>query len=125
MQKINDKELKEIIESYGLNDLVFDTFKQVEPDTALYIFHDKNDIKIKYCLIASDYLDGNIELPCDFEFDYYQYNCVKFRVIHIFSYVNNAKKKADGYIDDNHYRTMADNGGGVCMLFAIEDLKIM
>ena len=30
----------------------------------------------------------------------------------------------EGYVDDNHYRTMSDNGGGVCMLFAIDELKI-
>ena len=54
MHKIDKVELKEIIESYGLNDLVFDTFKQVEPDTTLYIFHDKDNKKNKYCLMASD-----------------------------------------------------------------------
>ena len=124
MHEIDKVELKEIIESYGLNDLVFDTFKQVEPDTALYIFHDKDNKKIKYCLMASDYLDGDIELPYDFEFDYYPDNIVKFRAIRIFSYIDNAKKKAEGYIDDGHYRTMSDNGGGVCMLFAIDELIV-
>lgn len=124
MYKIGKDELKEIIESYGLKDLVFDTFKQVEPDIVLYFFHDKDDVKTKYCLMASDYLDADINLPRNFEFDYYPDNGVKFRAIRIFSYVDNAKKKADGYIDDNHYRTISDAGGGVCMLFGIDELKI-
>ena len=38
MNRINELELKEIISSYGLSNLVFDKFKQVEPDTALYFF---------------------------------------------------------------------------------------
>lgn len=44
MNKIDEAEIKEIIKSYGLDDLVFDTFMQVEPDTALYIFHAKDNI---------------------------------------------------------------------------------
>ena len=124
MNIIDEAELKEIIESDGLDNLVFEAFRQVEPDTALYIFHDKNNKKIKYCLMASDFLDDDIELPCDFEFDYYPDNVVKFRAIRIFSYVDGAKKKAEGYIDDNHYRTMSNNGGGVCMLFAVDELKM-
>lgn len=123
MNKINESELKEIIDSYGLNDLVFDTFRQVEPDTALYIFHNEDNAEIKYCLIASDYLDDNIEFPCDFEFDYYPDASVKFRAIRIFSYVDGAKKKAEGYVDDNHYRTVSSTGD-VCMLFAVDELKI-
>ncbi|MBR3132208.1 hypothetical protein IKG33_02260 [Candidatus Saccharibacteria bacterium] len=122
MDRIDETELKEIIDSYGLDELIFDTFKQVEPDTALYFFHDRDNTK--YCLITSDYLDNNIKLPCDFKYDYYPDNIVEFRAIRIFSYVENAKKKAEGYIDDNHYRTMASTGGGVCMLFAIDKLKI-
>ncbi len=122
MHKIDETELKEIIGSYGINGLVFDTFKQAEPDTALYFFHDKNNTR--YCLMASDYLDDNIELPCNFKYDYYSNNAVEFRAVRIFSYVENAKKKAEGYIDDNHYRTMPSAGGGVCMLFAIDGLKI-
>ena len=121
MHKIDEVELKEIIESYGMTDLIFETFKQVEPDTALYIFHDNNNKK--YCLIASDFLDDNIELPCDFEFNYYPDCIIKFTVVHIFSCVDDAKKKAEGYIDDNHYRTISDNGG-VCMLFAVDELKV-
>lgn len=124
MREIDKTELTEIIESYGLKGLVFDVFRQVEPDIALYIFHDKDNLKNKYCLMASDYLDDNIELPCDFKFDYYPNSSIEFRATHIFSYVDNAKKKADGYIDDNHYRTISNSGGGVCMLFAIDELKI-
>lgn len=41
MYKINEAELKEIIGSYGLDDLIFDALRWVEPDTAIYIFHDK------------------------------------------------------------------------------------
>ena len=124
--EIDKNELAEIIESYGLSNLVFDTFRWVEPDTAIYIYHDKNNIKIKYCLMASDYLGGyeDLELPYDFEFDYeHPYSKGSFRAVKIFQYKNNAKKKADGYIDDNHYWTKASNGY-VCMLFAVEDLKI-
>ncbi len=121
MDRIDEAELSEIIESYGLKSLIFDSFKQVEPDTSLYFFHDKDNHR--YCLIASDYLDSDIELPCDFDFDYYPDNSVKFRAVHIFSYMDNAKKKAEGYIDDNHYRTISDTGG-VCMLFAVDELEI-
>lgn len=53
MNRIDGFELKEIIGSYGLSNLVFDKFKQVEPDTALYIFHDNGDVK--YCLICSGF----------------------------------------------------------------------
>lgn len=123
MREIDKEELKEIIESYGLGNLVFDVFKQVEPDTALYIFHDEDNVNANYCLIVADYLDNDIELPCDFEYDYYPNNTVKFRAINAFSYINDAKKKAIGYIDDNHYRTKASTGD-VCMLFAVDKLKI-
>lgn len=121
MRRIDEAGLKEITKSYGLDSLVFDFYKQVEPDTALYFFHDKDNIR--YCLIASDYLDSDIELPHDFEYDYYPDNTAKFRAIYIFSYTDDAKKKAKGYIDDNHYRTMASTGD-VCMLFTIDELKI-
>ena len=53
MNRINELELKEIISSYGLSNLVFDKFKQVEPDTALYIFHDHVDVKDS--LIVADF----------------------------------------------------------------------
>ena len=121
MNKINELELKEIISSYGLNDLVLDIFKQVEPDTALYFFHDNDNVK--YCLIASDFLDDNIEFPCDFRFNYYPDALVRFNATYAFSYVKNAKKKAMGYVDDNHYRTVANNGDA-CMLFTIEGLEL-
>ena len=124
MHRIDETELKEIIESYGLDDLVFETFKHAEPDIDLYIFHDKDNEANKYCLMASDYMDNEIELPYDFEFDYYPGSIVKFRVIRIFSCIDGAKKKAKGYIDDNHYLAISDNGGGVCMLFAIDNLEI-
>ena len=74
--------------------------------------------------MASDYLEDEIELPCDFVFDYYPDSVVKFRAVHIFSYVDNAKKKAEGYIDDNHYRTISNAGGSVCMLFAVDELEM-
>ena len=121
MNRIDGFELKEIIGSYGLSNLVFDKFKQVEPDTALYIFHDNGDVK--YCLIVADFLDDNIEFPCDFRFDYYSDALVRFKATYAFSYVKNAKKRAVGYVDDNHYRTVANNGD-VCMLFTIEGLEL-
>ena len=121
MNRINEFELKEIINSYGLNDLVFDMFKQVEPDAALYFFHDNDSVK--YCLIAADFLDGNIEFPCDFRFNYYSDTLVRFRATHALSYVKDAKKIAVGYVDDNHYRTVA-NTGDVCMLFVIDELEV-
>ena len=121
MNKINELELKEIINSYGLDNLVFDVFKQVEPDTALYFFHDNDNVK--YCLIATDFLAGNIEFPCDFRFDYYSDTLVRFRATHALSYVKDAKKRAVGYVDDDHYRTMANNGD-VCMLFVIDELEV-
>ena len=121
MNRIDGFELKEIIGSYGLSNLVFDKFKQVEPDTALYIFHDNGDVK--YCLIVADFLDDNIEFPCDFRFDYYSDALVRFKATYAFSYVKNAKKRAVGYVDDNYYRTVANNGD-VCMLFTIEGLEL-
>ena len=122
MERISDEELKEIIESYGLDDLVFDTFKQVEPDKALYVFHGKEDTGMKYCLIVADYLDSNIELPCSFKFDYYPDSFVSFKANRIISYVDNAKKTTDEYIDDNHYLTMASTGD-VCMFLGVDELK--
>lgn len=121
MNRISELELKEIISSYELNDLVFDMFKQVEPDTALYFFHDNDNVK--YCLIAADFLDGNIEFPCDFRFNYYPDTFVGFKATYAFSYVKNAKKRAVGYVDDNHYRTVANNGD-VCMLFTVDGLEL-
>ena len=121
MNRINEFELKEIIASYRMSNLIFDKFKQVEPDTALYIFHDNNNVK--YCLITADFLDGDIEFPCGFKFSYYPDALASFRATHAFSYIDNAKKKAVGYVDDEHYRT-ASNFGDVCMLFAIDELEV-
>lgn len=122
MYKINQDELMEILKSYGIEDLIFDKFLQVEPDLALYIFHD--DKNINYVLIAADYLDGyeDLELPCDFEFNYYYNKIVSFRAIRRFSYLDNATKKTEGYIDDDHLWTKASTGD-VCMLYACDDLK--
>lgn len=123
INKIPENELKEILESYDVHGVVFEASKWVTPDSMVYIFSDKNGAK--YVLYSADYLGGydEIDLPFDFEFDdEYPYSKVSFRAVKIFSYKKDSKKKAEGYIDDNHYWTKASTGD-VCMLFGVSDLK--
>ena len=117
---ISNNELSEILASYDLKDLIFDYYKSVEPDTDIYIFHDKNNRQ--YCLIASDYLDET-EMPCEFIFEYYKDDSAYFRAIKRFSYVPEATKAAVGYVDDGYFRTMASTGD-VCMMYEVEDLSV-
>lgn len=89
----------------------------------LYIFRKGG---ANYILYAADYLGGyeDLDMPHNFAFDDgYPYSKVSFRAIKIFSYKKDAKKKADGYIDDNHYWTKASTGD-IYMLFAVDELKI-
>ena len=120
MKELKEKELKEIIASYGLGDLVFERFVQVEPDTAMYVFHD-NDTK--YVLLVADYLGGydEFELPHEFKFDYYPDRRVKFNAIRRLSYVDDASKAAINYVDDMHLVTQASTGD-VCMLFGVDNV---
>ena len=118
--ELEKKELSEIIKSYGFDNLIFDSFRQVEPDTALYIFH--NEENIQYCLVMADFLTDDIEIPCDFTFDYYIDSVVKFRTIKQFSYVENAPKRAKGYIDDQKHFTRTSNGD-ICVLLAVDNLE--
>lgn len=118
MERIDDIELDEIIKSYGFEDLAFDSFKQVEPDTALYFFHDKLNNE-QYCLMVSDFPSDDIELPSVFKYDYYPDDVAEFEAIKKYSYITNAAKKADGYIDENHCLTVS-NSGDVCMLFGVK-----
>lgn len=108
--------------SYGLKNLIFDQSCVVEPDTILYFLHDD---KASYILVAADYLGGyeKIDLPCDFNYDYYPNMVVKFRAYHRFSYIDGAKKRAKGYIDDDHLWTKTSTGD-VCMLFACDEIII-
>lgn len=117
---ISNNELSEILASYDLKDLIFDYYKSVEPDTDIYIFHDKNNRQ--YCLIASDYLDET-EMPCEFIFEYYKDDSAYFRAIKRFSYEPEATKAAVGYVDDGNFRTMASTGD-VCMMYEVEDLSV-
>ena len=124
MEKIDQHELAEIFDSYGINGVFYNTSKWVTPDSMIYIFSDKGGVN--YFLYAADYLGGyeDLDIPHDFAFDDgYPYSKVSFRAIKIFSYKKDAKKKADGYIDDNHYWTKASTGD-ICMLFAVDELKI-
>lgn len=119
MQRIEQEELSEIIKSYGLDNLVFDSVKDVEPDLSLYFFHDPNHKK--YVLIVADYLGGyeTINLPHKFTFDFYENASVEFTATKLYSYVENAPKAATNHIDDGHYLTEA-NTGDVCMLYQIK-----
>ena len=121
MEKISKPELVEILKSYGLCNLIFDFFRQVEPDTAIYVFHDEENIQ--YCLVAADYLFDDAKMPYYFEYSYYSNAVVKFRAIKQLSYIENAPKKAVGYIDDEKHRTKASTGD-VCMLYVIDDLEL-
>ena len=120
MKKIDKIELGEIIKSYWFNNLAFDCFKKVEPDTALYIFHDEKNIR--YCLVAADFLTDDIKIPCEFMYNYYINTIVKFRAIKQFSYIKNAPKKADNYIDDKKHWTRTSTGD-VCILLAVDNLE--
>ena len=124
MNKIEQEELAEILDSYGIEGVLYDGAKQITPDSMIYIFSDKDGAK--YVLLAADYLGGyeEFEMPYDFEFDDgFPYSQASFRAVKVFSYKEDAKKKADGYIDDKHYWTKASTGD-VCMLFAVDELKV-
>lgn len=123
IEKIPQDELTEILHSYNLYGLSFDTAEQVEPDMIIYIFSDENNFK--YVLLAADTLSGyeDNELPYDFEFDYgYPYNKVSFCAIKLFSHSEDAPKKATEYIDDKNIWAKASTGD-VCMLFGCTNLK--
>ena len=124
MEKISEEELMEILGSYGVGGVSYVTSKQVTPDSMVYVFADEKDAN--YVLYVADYLGGyeDLDLPHAFEFDDgYPYSKVSFCVVRVFSYVDNVKKKANDYIDDNHYWTKASTGD-VCMLFAVDGLKM-
>ena len=124
MEKISEDELMEILKSYGVEDVSHAASKWVTPDSMVYVFSDKRGVN--YVLYVADYLGGyeDLDMPHDFEFDYgYPYSRVSFRAVKIFSYKDGAEKKADRYIDDDHYWTEASTGD-VCMLFGVDELKI-
>lgn len=123
MRMIPEEELIIILESYGVGDVFYITSKRVTPDSMVYVFADEKGAN--YVLYAADYLGGyeDLDMPHDFEFDYgFPYDKISFRAVRVFSYVDKAKKKADGYIDDNHYWTKASTGD-VCMLFGVDEIK--
>ena len=124
MNKISQNELHEILESYGIDKASYDYASRITPDSMVYVFSDKDNTK--YVLFVADYLGGyeNLKIPHNLEFDYgYPYRKVSFRIIKILSYKEDAKKKAEEYIDDNHYWTVASTGD-ICMLFAVDNLNI-
>jgi len=124
MEKISEEELMEILGSYGVSDASFFASKRVTPDSMVYAFADEKGAN--YVLYAADYLGGyeNLDLPHDFEFDDgYPYSKVSFRAVRVLSYADDAKKKAESDIDENHYWTRASTGD-VCMLFAVDELKM-
>ena len=57
---LSESERKKIIAAYDCEDLVESNHYQVEPDTWVYLFRDKNDKK--YVLINADYLDFDFEV---------------------------------------------------------------
>lgn len=123
MEEISEKELIEILKSYGVSDASFLVSKRVTPDSMVYVFADEKSAN--YVLYAADYLGGyeDLDMPHDFKFDYgFPYDKISFRAVRVFSYVDKAKKKADGYIDDNHYWTKASTGD-VCMLFGVDEIE--
>lgn len=123
MEKMSEEELMEILESYGVDCASYVTSKWVAPDSMVYIFTDGKGAN--YVLYVADYLGGyeDLDMPHDFKFDYgFPYDKVSFRAVRVFSYVDKAKKKADGYIDDNHYWTKASTGD-VCMLFGADEIE--
>lgn len=122
MYGLNEKELQEIVIAYGLKGLVFDYYELVEPDITLYFFH--NNTGLKYCLTEADYPHYAPYFPCDFLYDHCYGGNVSFIATKQFSYLENTPKKATDYIyDDNHYLTKASSGD-ICMMYAIDNLKI-
>ena len=123
MRMIPEEELIKILESYGVSDVFYLTSKRVTPDSMVYAFADEKGAN--YVLYTADYLGGyeDLDMPHDFEFDYgFPYDKTSFRAVRVFSYVDDAKKKADDRIDDNHYWTKASTGD-VCMLFGVDEIK--
>lgn len=124
MDKISEEELMEILESYDVGDVSYVTSKWVTPDSMIYVFSDKKGAN--YVLYAADFLGGyeDLEMPHDFEYDDgHPYSKVSFRAVKIFSYRDDARNKADDCVDDNHYWTKASTGD-ICMLFAVDELKM-
>ena len=56
---LSKSEREKIIAAYDCEDLVESSHYQVEPDTWVYLFRDKNNKK--YVLIDADYLDFDFE----------------------------------------------------------------
>lgn len=56
---LSESERKRIMTAYGCEDFIESGHSQVEPDTWVYLFRDKNDRK--YVLIDADYLDFDFE----------------------------------------------------------------
>ena len=124
MEEISEKELMEILKSYGVSDASFLASKRVTPDSMVYVFADEKSAN--YVLYVADYLGGyeDLDMPHVFEFDYgLPYDKISFRAVRVFSYVDDAKKKADDRIDDNHYWTKASTGD-VCMLFGVDGVEM-
>ena len=57
---LSASELKGIIAAYDCENFIGDGHYQLEPDTWVYLFHDKNDKK--YILIDADYFDFDFEV---------------------------------------------------------------
>lgn len=74
---LSESERQRIMSAYNCEDLVEDNHYQVEPDTWVYLFHDKNDRK--YVLIDADYLDFDFEVyPHLLRFDNSEFTKLEF-----------------------------------------------
>lgn len=119
--EIEQSELQEILASYGKSSLVFDAYKPVNPDTAIYFFHDVSGVK--YALVAGEFLVDYLQdqMPYNYEYDYGEpYEAVSYRAAKRLSYVNDAPKAADDANDSAHCLTQASTGD-VCLLFECEN----
>ena len=77
---LSKDERKEIMSTFGCEDFIENDHYQVEPDTWVYLFRDKNDKK--YVLISADHIDFDFETyPHLLKFDNSEFTKLEF-VLH-------------------------------------------
>lgn len=89
---LSKDERKEILSAFGCEDFIENNHYQVEPDTWVYLFCDKNDKK--YVLIDTDHIDFDFETyPHLLKFDDSEFAKLKFVLQREISVKNDSLRK--------------------------------
>lgn len=89
---LSKDERKEILSAFGCEDFIENNHYQVEPDTWVYLFCDKNDKK--YVLIDTDHIDFDFETyPHLLKFDDSEFTKLKFVLQREISVKNDSLRK--------------------------------